>query len=320
VKAVMLDSLPLNPGDLSFSPLEALCELTVYPRTPDDLFDERVQGAEVLFTNKVVLDKSRIDKLPSLKYVGVLATGYDVVDIAYAKEKGIVVTNVPSYGTQSTAQHVFSLLLSLTNQVGRHDRSVKAGEWVSSETFSYFLTELNELSGMTLGLVGFGRIASQVATIAQSFGMQVICYTPRKKEADNVRFVSLDELFSTSDVISLHCPLTKETEQLVNAERLLQCKKSAILINTGRGALIDEQALAECLTRGGIRHALLDVLTKEPQRADCPLRTLDNVTITPHIAWGTGSARKRCRCRGINLTQLAVVALHPPETDRNCSL
>lgn len=293
MKAVMLDSQPLNPGDLSFSPLESLCELAVYPRTPDETFEKRTEGAEVLFTNKVFLDKARIDKLPKLKYIGVLATGFDVIDIDYAKEKGIVVTNVPSYGTQSTAQHVFALLLSLTNQVACHDASVKAGEWVASDTFSYFLTDLNELQGKTLGLIGFGRIASQVATIAQSFGMQVICYTPRKKEADNIRFVALDAIFSGSDVISLHCPLNNETAQLVNEERLLQCKKNAILINTGRGGLIDEEALAHCLKRGGIRHALLDVLTKEPQRADCPLRSLTNVTITPHIAWGTGSARRR---------------------------
>ena len=295
MRIIVLDGYTLNPGDLCWAALEALGECTVHDRTLPELTVERARNAEIVFTNKVVLGRAEFAQLPRLRYVGVLATGYNVVDVAAARERGIVVTNVPAYSTRSVAQMTFALLLELTQHVGHHAQTVRQGRWAQSKDFCYWDFPLVELEGLTLGLVGFGRIGRAVAEVALAFGMKVLAHTRSGKPSPipGVEVVALDTLFRDSDVVSLHCPLTADNKGLVNAARLALMKPTAFLLNTARGPLIDEPALAAALNAGRIAGAGLDVLAVEPPRADNPLLTAKNCLITPHIAWATAAARRR---------------------------
>lgn len=295
MKIVVLDGYTLNPGDLTWKPLQELGEVTVYERTPQEEIVSRASGAEVVLTNKAVLDADILDRLPDLKYIGVLATGYNVVDLDAARRHGLVVTNIPAYSTDSVAQMVFAHLLNIVQRVDHYAIQNRAGVWSSSPDFSYCDTPLVELCGKRMGIVGFGHIGQAVARIALAFGMQVAVFTSKSQEQlpEGCLKVSMDSIFRESDVVSLHCPLTPDTNKLVNSSRLSVMKKSAILINTGRGGLVDEKALAEALKTGRIKAAGVDVLTSEPPKADNPLLKLDNCFITPHIAWATQEARMR---------------------------
>jgi glycerate dehydrogenase len=299
MKIVALDGYTLNPGDLSWQALEALGDCTVYERTPKELLIERAAGAEIVLTNKVVLGAEQLAQLPHLRYIGVLATGYNVVDVEAARQRNVTVTNVPAYSTASVAQMVFALLLELSQQVGHHARLVREGRWTASVDFCFWDRPLVELESLTLGIVGFGAIGRRVARLARAFGMEVLVHTahPEKyretAEGREARFVGLDELFRASDAISLHCPLTEETRALVDARRLDLMKPTAFLLNTGRGPLVDEAALAAALNAGRIAGAGLDVLSVEPPPAGNPLLQAANCCITPHIAWATRAARQR---------------------------
>ena len=295
VKIVVLDGYTLNPGDLSWEGLEALGRCIVYDRTyPGDVLS-RAEGAEIILTNKTVLSSDIIKQLPNLKYIGVLATGYNVLDVEAAHERGIVVTNVPAYSTPSVGQLVFAHLLNLAHHIGRHAEAVRNGRWSSSPDFCYWDTPLIELSGLTLGIIGFGRIGRTTAKLALAFDMKVIAYDIIKPSSmpEGCQFVGLEEVFRDSDVVSLHCPLTSQTEKIVNKERLALMKKTSFLINTGRGPLVDEQALADALNNERIAGAGLDVLSSEPPEKDNPLIKAKNCFITPHIAWATRAARER---------------------------
>jgi glycerate dehydrogenase len=297
MKIVVLDGFTVNPGDLSWDGLRTLGECIIHERTAVEETANRCAGAEAVLTNKVLLDKTTIDALPKLKYIGVLATGYNVVDLEAAREQGITVCNVPAYSTTSVAQATFALILELTNRVALHGESVKSGDWCRSLDFSYWKHPLLELGGSTLGIVGFGAIGGKVAKLADAFGMQLVVHTahPEKYRADHpsVRFLDLDAVFAESDVVSLHCPLTAGNEKLVNASRLRLMRKTAFLINTARGGLIDEPALADALNTEKIAGAALDVLSTEPPSPDNPLLKAKNCLITPHIAWASKAARQR---------------------------
>ncbi|MDG0793773.1 D-2-hydroxyacid dehydrogenase [Cohnella ginsengisoli] len=296
MKIVVLDGYTLNPGDQSWSGFERLGQVEVYERTAPELAEERAREARIVLTNKTPIRAELLAKLPSLEYIGVLATGYDIVDVRAAGERGIAVTNVPGYGTDSVAQSVFALLLELCRQAGLHDRSVKAGEWASSPDFSYWKTPLTELSGKTMGIVGYGRIGEAVARIAHAFGMKVLAYKRHPggpPPFEGFEWASLPELLESSDAVSLHCPLTTETEEMINRDSLARMKRSAFLINTARGRLIAEQDLADCLNAGGIAGAGLDVLSAEPPPAGHPLLSAANCIVTPHQAWATREARER---------------------------
>ncbi len=291
---VVLDGFTLNPGDLSWSELEVFGNLKVYGRTKADLVVERCIDAEIIITNKTIISEEIISHLPKLKYIGILATGYNVVDVKVASKRGIIVTNVPAYSTDSVAQLTFSLLFELVVNVGTHNQSVKKGEWVNSPDFSYSKTPLIELSGLTLGIVGFGRIGKAVIKIANAFGMKVIVNNRSKIYApEYASQVELTKIFEESDVVSLHTPLTDENNQFVNKEILALMKPTAYLINTSRGGLINELDLAEALNANKIAGAGLDVLSTEPPQNDNPLLKAKNCVITPHIAWATIAARKR---------------------------
>jgi glycerate dehydrogenase len=294
MKIVVLDGHTLNPGDLSWDELEALGPAEVYDRTPPDQVVARAKDAEIVLTNKTVLDAAVLRQLPRLKYIGVLATGYNVVDIQAARERHVSVTNVPTYGTPSVAQMVFAHLLELTQHVAHHAQTVRDGRWTKSADFCYWDFPLIELKGLTMGIVGYGRIGRETAAAAKAFGMKVLAVeeAPKPGEPD-VEFVSLDDLFRRSDVVSLHCPLTPETKGLVNAQRLSLMKETAFLINTSRGPLVEEQALADALNSGRIAGAGLDVLAVEPPPPAHPLLKAKNCQITPHIAWATRAARER---------------------------
>ena len=297
MKIVELDGYAANPGDLSWDGLRELGELTVYDRTaPEDVL-ERAKGAQVILTNKVVITEELMDKLPDLRYIGVLATGYNVVDIPAARKHGIIVTNIPAYSTMSVAQMVIAHLLNITNQVALHSDAVKQGEWQRNKDFSFSLTPLIELDGKTLGIVGLGNTGTATARIAQSLGMRILAYSSKSagalKEMGIEKADSYEQLFREADVLSLHCPLTEETHHLVNAERLKLMKPTAILINTGRGPLVDEGALADALNEGRIMAAGVDVLQEEPPRNGSPLINARNCYITPHIAGATKAARER---------------------------
>lgn len=296
MKIVVLDGYALNPGDMSWEGLKHLGEVTVYDRTPPHLVLERAQGAEVLLTNKTLLMADTLAELPHLKYIGVLATGYNVVDLSKAKELGITVTNVPAYSTESVAEMTFALLLELCLFAQRHSDAVHAGAWANSKDFCFWNHPLTELHGKTLGIVGFGHIGRRVAEIALAFGMKVVAYSRTVKTdfvRENFSFVSLGELLSTSDVVTLHCPLTEQTQKLINRETLAQMKPTALLLNTGRGGLLDEEAVADALNGGRLAGLGADVLTEEPANPENPLLTAKNCIITPHIAWATREARGR---------------------------
>ena len=292
---VILDGYTANPGDLSWESLKDLGQLTVYDRTRPEETVERAKDADIVLTNKVLLQRSEIGQLPRLKYIGVLATGYNVVDIEAAQEHGIIVTNVPAYSTESVAQMVFAHLLNVTNRTEHYAQKNRAGEWSSCTDFCYCDTNLTELAGKTFGIVGLGNIGRRVAAIAQAFGMSVVAYT--SKSADElpagIGKRSIDELFSESDVLSLNCPLTPDTRHLINSRTLRLMKPSAVIINTGRGPLVNDQDVADALRENRIAAFCADVLTEEPPRADNPLLSCENAFITPHIAWATNEARIR---------------------------
>lgn len=294
MKIVVLDGYTLNPGDLSWQGIEELGICIVYERTGKDLVIERAREAEAVFTNKVVLSADVIKKLPKLKFIGVLATGFNVVDTAAAKAAGIVVCNIPAYSTQSVAQMVFSHVLHFVQNVAVHAKSVSNGAWAESKDFAYWLTPQNELAGKTMGIVGFGQIGQAVAKIALAFGMKVIFNNRSKKKTElDATQVDLDTLLQQSDFISINCPLTDENKGFINKAALQKMKSSAFLINTGRGPLLVEQDVADALNTGQIAGAGLDVLAIEPATADNPLPRAKNCYITPHIAWATLEARQR---------------------------
>ncbi len=332
MKIVVLDGFALNPGDLSWAELEALGPCTVHDRTPPAETARRAADAEIVLTNKTVLSREIIERLPRLRYIGVLATGYNIVDVAAARQQNIPVTNVPDYATLSVAQMVFAHLMNLTLRVADHGRGVAAGRWSRCADFAYWDYPLVELAGLTLGVVGFGRIGRATARVALALGMNVLAFdvspptvpvntgesitvalpkgtvpfssdenwdsppvvsSPILNADSAVRFVSLDELFRQSDAVSLHCPLTPDTRHLVDAQRLATMKPTAYLINTSRGPLVDDAALAEALNAGRIAGAGIDVLSTEPPPIDHPLLTAKNCCITPHIAWATRAARRR---------------------------
>lgn len=292
---VVLDGFTLNPGDLSWNGIRQLGECTIYDRTADADIEQRAGTADIVLTNKTPLSAETIARLPRLRYIGVLATGYNIVDVQAALTRGIVVTNVPSYGTMSVAQVVFAHLFNLTHRLGHHAHAVREGRWSSSHDFTFWDFPLIEVSGMTLGVVGPGRIGSTVAGAGVAFGMHVVAAGPASGEGlpAGVREVSVDELFRMSDVVTLHCPLTPLTRGLVNRERLATMKRSAFLINTSRGQIVDEAALAAALNAGRIAGAGLDVLSVEPPPGGHPLLTAKNCYITPHFAWASTAARAR---------------------------
>ena len=295
MKIVVLDGYAANSGDLSWEGLEALGQCVVYPRTSANELLERAADAEILLTNKVIINKEAMEALPRLKYIGVLATGYNVVDVEAARERGIVVTNIPAYSTPSVAQMVFAHILNITQRVGHYADEARQGVWAACQDFSYSNTPLWELQGKKIGIVGLGNTGYNTARIAIGFGMKVYAYTSKSRLQlpPEIRKVELDELFATCDIVSLHCPLTADTHHLVNESRLKLMKPTAILINTGRGPLVDEQALADALNNGTIYAAGVDVLSTEPPTADNPLLGAKNCFITPHIAWATKEARQR---------------------------
>lgn len=299
MKIVVLDGYGLNPGDLSWTDMEQLGDFTVYDRTPIEMVLERGANADVLITNKTVITAQHMEALTTLKYIGVLATGYNVVDIKAAKAKGIVVTNIPAYSTRSVAQMVFAHLLNITQQVGYYAKENRNGRWSKNSDFCYWNAPLIELYGKKIGLIGYGNTGQATAAIAIAMGMQVCVYSskPQFLLPQGIQRMTMDEIFSQCDVVSLHCPLTTDTKELVCESRLKMMKSTAILINTGRGALINEKDLADALNKGVILAAGLDVLSLEPPTDDNPLLTAKNCYITPHIAWAT----KEARCRLMNI-------------------
>ena len=295
MKIVELDGYAANPGDLSWEPLKQLGELTLYDRTPPELVVERAKEADAILINKISIDEKILAQLPRLRYIGVLATGYNAVDVEAAARRGVVVTNIPAYSTDSVAQMVFAHILNITNRTAHYARQAREGRWSSNPDFCYWDTPLIELSGKTLGIVGFGNIGKSVAAIARQFGMDVFAYTSKNSTdlPEGVQKTTLEGLFATSDILSLHCPLTPQTKHLINAEALAKMKQGSILINTGRGPLVDEQAVADALASGHLLAYGADVMCSEPPRADNPLLLQPNAFITPHVAWATREARER---------------------------
>ena len=293
---VILDGYTLNPGDLSWKPLKDLGNLTVYDRTPSELVDERIQTAEIVFTNKTVLTAENLASAQKLRYIGVLATGYNVVDIDAAGRAGIVVTNIPTYGTAAVAQYAAALLLELCHHVGEHGRCVQAGEWSKNPDWCFWKYPLTELAGKTMGIVGFGKIGQSTARIAQALGMKILAFDRYRKpelESDTCRYAGWDELLRESDVISLHCPLFLETKGIINCESLRKMKDGVLIINTARGELIVEKDLRDAVDAGKVGGAAVDVVSKEPIEIDNPLLGCDRIIITPHIAWAPAESRKR---------------------------
>jgi glycerate dehydrogenase len=293
---VVLEGYPLNPGDLSWDELKKLGNTKIYDKTKNEDALERIGNADAVFVNKTELTREVFENAPNLKYVGVLATGFDNIDVKSAKENNVVVTNVPSYGTSSVAQFVFALLMEMIYHVREHDQAVKKGEWEESESFCFWKYPLVELKDKKFGIIGYGRIGMETGKIAKAFGMKVLAHTrtPDKSlEDENLKFVDLDELFKESDFISLHSPLTKETEGMINKKAINKMKKNAMIINTARGSLIVEEDLAYALNIGRIKAAASDVLTQEPPSIDNPLLKAKNMIVTPHIAWAPKEARER---------------------------
>ena len=292
---VILDGFSANPGDLSWDELKTMGEVTVYDRTSPSETVARAAEADIVLTNKVVIGKEQMAQLPHLKYIGVLATGYNVVDIETAHERGVTVTNVPAYSTESVAQMVFAHLLTVTNRTEHYAIANREGRWTNNKDFCYWDFPHMELSGKTFGIIGLGNIGMRVATIANAFGMRVCAYTSKSQDQlpNFIEKKSQEELFSESDVVSLHCPLTPDTHHLINSKTLQMMKPSAILINTGRGPLVDDAAVAEALNSDQLAAYGADVLTTEPPTADNPLLSAKNSYLTPHIAWATREARQR---------------------------
>lgn len=293
-KICILDGYTTNPGDVSWKKLEDLGEVTVFDRTPKELILERARNAQIIITNKTPLDRETIFSLPNMRYIGTLATGYNVIDTAAARERGIPVCNVPTYCTKAVAQHTFALLLDLASHVHEHSETVRKGQWANSVDFCYWKTPIVELEGKSIGIIGFGNIGKAVADIALAMGMKVLVSSRTERNMpEGCRWVTQEELFTQSDVITIHCPLTPQTTELIHRETLQQMKNTAILINTSRGGVIHEQDLADALNNGEISAAGLDVLTNEPPKADNPLLTAKNCVITPHIAWASHDSRER---------------------------
>jgi glycerate dehydrogenase len=291
MKIVVLDGYTNNPGDISWAPIEAVGSLTVHDRSAADEIVPRAAGADVVLTNKVVVGRETIEALPDLTYIGVLATGYNCVDTAAARARGIPVCNVPEYSTPNVVQATFALLLELTNHVGHHAQTVRAGRWSACPDFCYWDGDLMELAGLTLGIVGYGRIGQSVAAVGRAFGMRILAH--RRTPGTGPECVDLETLLRESDVVSLHCPLTPDTKEMIDARRIGLMKPSALLLNTARGALVNEADLAAALNVGRLAGAGLDVLTVEPPPASNPLLTAKNCIITPHVAWATRNARQR---------------------------
>ena len=290
MKIVILDGHAANPGDLDWKAFEALGDVTVYEYSAPEQLSERIKGMDAVLTNKSVITRELIEGAPELKYIGVLATGYNVVDLKAAAERGIPVTNVPAYSTRTVAQHVFALLLELTNRVGHHDAAVREGRWQRNRDFCFWDYPLMELPGKTMGIIGLGQIGSATAEIARAFGMRVIAASAHSRE-DFV--VPMDQLLAEADVVSLHCPLRADNAKFINAETIAKMKDGAILINTARGGLVDEEALRDALVSGKLSGAAVDVLTVEPPKDGSPLIGLENCIVTPHIAWASREARMR---------------------------
>lgn len=295
MKIVILDGYTENPGDLSWEGFEALGELTVYDRTPEELIVERIGNAEAVITNKTPISRETLDACPNVKYIGVLATGYNVVDVDAAKEKEIPVCNIPTYGTTAVAQMVFALLLEVCHHVGAHSAAVKNGDWTNNQDWCFWNYPLIELSGKTMGIIGFGRIGQATGKIAKAFGMKVLAYDGFQSEegAKIADYVTLEELLQQSDVISLHCPLFQDTKGIINKGTIAKMKDGVILINTSRGPLIVENDLAEALRSGKVAAAASDVVSTEPIKEDNPLLGCYNSILTPHIAWAPKESRKR---------------------------
>lgn len=295
-KIVVLDGYTENPGDLSWDSLSALGELTVYDRTPADGIVSRIGEANIVFTNKTPISGETLSACPNVKYIGVLATGYNVVDVAAAKEKGIVVTNIPTYGTSAVGQYAIALLLEICHHVGHHNRAVHEGRWENCPDFCFWDYPLIELAGKTIGVIGYGRIGQATGRIAQALGMRVLAFDSYKdaaQESDTMRYAELDELLGESDVISLHCPLFPETEGIINKANIGKMRDGVIIINTSRGPLINERDLAEALESGKVACAAVDVVSAEPIKRDNPLLMAKNCIITPHIAWAPKESRAR---------------------------
>ena len=296
MKIVILDGYTLNPGDLSWGRLEEIGEVTVYDRTPSDKIVERIGEADVVFTNKTPISRETLDACKNVKFIGILATGYNVVDVAAAKERGIPVSNIPTYGTDAVSQFAIALLLELCHHVGEHSDAVKRGDWTNNQDWCFWNHPLIELSGKTMGIIGFGRIGQGTARIAQALGMKVLAYDSYRiaeLESDTLRYVDLDELYKESDVISLHCPLFPETEGIINKNSIAKMKDGVMIINDSRGPLIVEEDLRDALNSGKVGGAALDVVSTEPIRADNPLLQAKNIIITPHIAWAPIESRQR---------------------------
>lgn len=296
MKIVVLDGYTLNPGDLTWEGLEALGEVAVYDRTEPEQLMERVSDAEIILTNKTLLNRESLEQFPKVRYIGVLATGYNVVDVEAAQALGMVVTNIPTYGTDAVAQFAFALLLELCHHVGEHSQSVKKGDWSKAPDFCYWNHPLIELAGKTMGIIGMGRIGRRTAQIAQAFGMNILAHSRHKDpslESESLRFVELDTLMKGSDVISLHCPLFEATKGMINKASISEMKKGVLLINTSRGPLIVDEDLAEALLSGHVAGAAMDVLSEEPASPENPLLNAPNCIITPHIAWAPKEARIR---------------------------
>lgn len=289
---VVLDGYTLNPGDLSWDAVSAFGNLTVYDRTPENKTAERIGNAEIVLTNKTPLTKQIFEQCPNIKYIGVLATGYNVVDVQAAKEKGITVTNIPTYGTTAVAQYAIALLLEICHHVGSHGQSVKNGQWTKSEDFCYWNYPLIELAGKTMGIIGFGRIGKALAEIAKALGMKVIYHDSQIVNSE-YEYCDLDTLYAKSDIISLHCPLFESTKGIINKSSILKMKDGVIIINTSRGPLINEGDLAEALDSKKVYYAAVDVVSTEPIPADNPLLRAENCIITPHIAWAPKESRQR---------------------------
>ena len=303
MKIIVLDGYTLNPGDLSWDGLKQFGELVLYDRTPKDQILKRCEGAEIVFTNKTPLEAETLNQLPTIKYIGVLATGYNVVNTDAAKSRGIIVSNVPGYGTPSVVQLTFALLLELCHHVQRHSDAVIEGKWTNSADFCFWDFPLIELAGKTMGIIGFGNIGEKVGDIATAFGMNIIGTSRRQTDQShrqNFKWADIDSLLEQSDVVSIHCPLLPETEGLINMERLKKMKRSAFLLNTSRGPIVVEKDLADALNNGLIAGAAIDVLSVEPPSAGNPLLHAKNCIITPHIAWATKEARERLMAIAVN--------------------
>lgn len=304
MKLTVLDGHGLNPGDLSWECIKALVDdFAVYDRTPQELIAERIADSELVLLNKIYITEEILESCPNLRYIGVLATGYNVVDVALCRRKNITVTNIPAYSTDAVAQHVFALILSFTNRVMEHSESVHAGGWITSPDFCYWLSPLTELSGKTIGIFGFGNIGQKVAHIAHAFGMNVLVHAHKETSFHgSEENVSVKELFSRSDFVTLHVPLTPETEKIVNTETLSYMKKTAVLVNTARGELVDEAAVRNALESRRIAGYAADVVSEEPMHSDCPLYKAPSCILTPHIAWAPKETRLRlleCAARNI---------------------